>query len=131
MEFLHQRIPENLASKSFQTEFVGKTSAIDSIRDITMREKLYQQYKEVAELAKANMMTLSIETAEGQMRQYQKQFNTEMDQMWHNEKIVPSDQRLSPRMIHLMEQRLSNIDKRLACIYKYKAQLSKIQTKIP
>ncbi|CAF2064739.1 unnamed protein product, partial [Rotaria magnacalcarata] len=115
---LKQCIPVHLALNSFQNQLVGKPSIIDSIQDITVRKKLSKHYIEVAEQAKADIMILARDTAEGQMRQYQKQYNMEMNQVWQHEKMLPLVQRLTPTMIHLMEKRLANIDARLEFIYK-------------
>ena len=54
-----------------------------------------------------------------------------MNQVWQHEKTLPSDQRLTSTMIHLMEQRLANIDARLEYIYKCKAQLFQLKINIP
>ncbi|CAF5083605.1 unnamed protein product, partial [Rotaria magnacalcarata] len=104
---------------------------IDSIQDITVRKKSSKHYIEVAEQAKDDIMILARDTAEGQMRQYQKQYNMEMNQVWQHEKTLPLDQRLTSTMIHLMEKRLANIDARVEYIYKCKAQLFQIKIKIP
>ncbi|CAF5165248.1 unnamed protein product, partial [Rotaria magnacalcarata] len=68
---LKQYIPARLASNSFQNQFMGKPSIIDSIQDITVRKKLSKHYIEVAEQAKTDIMILARDAAERQMRQYQ------------------------------------------------------------
>lgn len=92
-----------------------------------MRQKLYKELREATEKASMDILSLSIETAEKQKRKYQNLFNKEMDQIWQNEKKLPLEQRLTSNMIHLIEQRLANIEARLACIHQYKLELSKIQ----
>jgi hypothetical protein len=104
---------------------------IDSIQDANMRKKLSKHYIQIVEQAKADIMILARDTAERQMRQYQKQYDMEMNQMWQHEKILPTDQRLTSTMIHLMEKRLVNIDARTEYIYKCKAQLFQLKTNIP
>jgi len=127
---LKQCIPARLNSNSFQNQLIGTPSVIDNIQDVTMRKKLSKQYTEVTEQAKTHIILLAQDTAEGQMRQYQKQYIMEMNQVWQHEKMLPSDQRLTSTMIHLMEQRLANIDARLEYIYKCKAQLFQLNTNV-
>ncbi|CAF4336398.1 unnamed protein product [Rotaria magnacalcarata] len=127
---LKQYIPARLASNSFQNQFMGKPSIIDSIQDITVRKKLSKHYIEVAEQAKTDIMILARDAAERQMRQYQKQYNMEMNQVWQHEKILSTGQRLTSTMIHLMEKRLANIDARVEYIYKCKAQLFQLNTNV-
>lgn len=103
---------------------------IDSIQDETIRKKLSKHYIQIVEQAKADIMILARDTAERQMHQYQKQYDMEMNQMWQNEKILPTDQRLTSTMIHLMEKRLVNIDARTEYIYKCKAQLFQLNTNV-
>ncbi|CAF1164057.1 unnamed protein product [Rotaria sordida] len=122
---------KRLSSNAFQNHSIIKSSLDDSIQDVTIREKLYHQYTEVAEQVRVYMMTLYMYTTEGHMRQCQKQYSMAMNQIWRTERALPVKKRLTPTMIHLIEQRLANIDSRLACIYKYKAQLSKLKAKTP
>ncbi|CAF4595043.1 unnamed protein product, partial [Rotaria magnacalcarata] len=128
---LKQCIPEHSTLNSIRNQLIGTSSVIDSIQDITVRKKSSKHYIEVAEQAKDDIMILARDTAEGQMRQYQKQYNMEMNQVWQHEKTLPLDQRLTSTMIHLMEKRLANIDARVEYIYKCKAQLFQIKIKIP
>ncbi|CAF3674357.1 unnamed protein product, partial [Rotaria socialis] len=79
---LKQYIPARLASNSFQNQFMGKSSIIDSAQDITVRKKLSKHYIEVAEQAKTDIMILARDAAERQMPQYQTKYNMEMNQVW-------------------------------------------------
>ncbi|CAF4172508.1 unnamed protein product, partial [Rotaria magnacalcarata] len=76
-----------------------------------------------------NKVTISLDLIKQHMHQCQKQFNKEFEHMWHNQKTLSPDQRLTSTMVHLIDQRLANIDARLECIYKLKAQLLKIKIK--
>ncbi|CAF3411399.1 unnamed protein product [Rotaria socialis] len=111
---LKQCIPEHFTLNSIRNQLIGKSSMID-----------------IAEQAKTDIMILARDAAERQMHQYQTKYNMEMNQVWQHEKIVPTNQRLTSTMIHLMEKRLANIDARLEYIYKSKAQLFQIKTNIP
>jgi hypothetical protein len=75
-------------------------------------------------------MTHYIEIAEAQMCQCQKQFNIEWKKMYEVRKSLPPDQQLSPVMIDLIEQRVVNIGACLKCMYKFKAQLCRINTDV-
>lgn len=118
---------ENSTFNSLQTQFYGQLSMIEGLHNVRKREQLYREYIEATQQAKTAIMKLSLETAEEQMHQCQKRFNIKMNQIWSNENQLPLDQRLTPRMIYLIEQRLANIDARLECIHKYKLQLSKLE----
>ncbi|CAF1340290.1 unnamed protein product, partial [Rotaria magnacalcarata] len=127
---LKQCIPEHSNFNSIRNQLMGKPSIIDSIQDGTIRKKLSKHYIEVVEQAKADIMILARDAAERQMCQYQTKYNMEMNQMWQHEKILPTDQRLTSTMIHLMEKRLANIDARLEFICKCKAQLFQLNTNV-
>ncbi|CAF4574193.1 unnamed protein product, partial [Rotaria magnacalcarata] len=84
---------------------------------------------EVESHTSTNKVTISLDLIKQHMHQCQKQFNKEFEHMWHNQKTLSPDQRLTSTMVHLIDQRLANIDARLECIYKLKAQLLKIKIK--
>ncbi|CAF4930110.1 unnamed protein product [Rotaria socialis] len=92
-----------------------------------MQEKFFKQYAEIESNTSTNKVTISLDLIKQHMHQCQKQLNKEFEQMWHNQRTFSPDQRLTPTMVHLIDQRLTNIDARLKCIYTFKAQLLKIK----
>ena len=66
------------------------------------------------------MLALLVSIAEVQMHQAQKEFDQQMDELWHQYRSTQMDQHKSEAMIKLIDQRLSNIMKKMQCIYNYK-----------
>lgn len=130
VNFLKQQTPIYLASHPFEKQPIAELSLMDNISNPTLRQQLYEQYKQTAEQARMKMMQMYVECASEQTDQYQEQFNTEMKQMWERETTLSSEQRMTPIMHKLLDQRLANITARFECLYKFKIQLLKVPTNV-
>lgn len=69
---------------------------------------------------------ISISRAKENLLQSRRQVNRELDELCQDENKLPEHQRLTPRMIFLLEQRFANIHANLACINRYKIELFRI-----
>ncbi|CAF2087086.1 unnamed protein product [Rotaria magnacalcarata] len=123
------QIPEHCLSNSVQNQHRANSSLVATAHSAMIQEKFFKQYVEVESHTSTNKVTISLDLIKQHMHQCQKQFNKEFEHMWHNQKTLSPDQRLTSTMVHLIDQRLANIDARLECIYKLKAQLLKIKIK--
>ncbi|CAF1670998.1 unnamed protein product [Rotaria magnacalcarata] len=121
------QISEHCLLNSVQNQHNANSSLIVTAHSAMMQEKFFKQYAEIESHTSTNKVTISLDLIKQHMHQCQKQFNNELEQMWHNQRTLSSDQRLTSTMLHLIDQRLANIDARLECIYKFKAQLLKIK----
>ncbi|CAF3873658.1 unnamed protein product [Rotaria sp. Silwood1] len=126
---LKQDIIQDLKPISFRHQLIQKFPNIGSFMHTTLQTKFTQQLINTTETTTVNMLKLSLEISEGQMRHYQKQYNMGMDELWRKQKILTSNERFTPAMLHFMGERLAYIDARLECIYNLKRQLCKIKQK--
>lgn len=93
----------------------------DSVNDATFKQQLYNQYRQVIEQSKDEMMAVYITSAEAQMNYYHEQFNDKLKQVWHEQRSVPIEQKLTKAKLDLIEQRYNNISERVKLLYKFKA----------
>ena len=107
MAILKQRVVYNYPPESFKCLEISLPSSFHTINDEHVRSRLCERYRRTIQQSKANMLALLVTIAEVQMHQAQKEFDQQMDQ--HK----------SEAMIKLIDQRLSNIMKRMQCIYNY------------
>ena len=121
LNLLRQRIPLYLNYDRRSSQY---PSFIHCINDNYMRQQLFTEYKNLTEQIRTNLMAIHVECAKAYIQQCNKQFNVEMDEIWKVNKSLPSNQKLTPIMRNLMDQRLENIRACLQCTYKFKTQLA-------
>lgn len=92
------------------------------IQDSLLREALCKEYKKVTKQARNTMMALYLECAEKQQRQYQIDYDATVKEM------VPSGQKFSRSMNHLLHKRLENINACIACEYKFQIALVRLKS---
>jgi len=68
------------------------------------------------------MFNLYISSATAQMQHYQRQHNDQIKKMPQDRCSLPQDQKLTPIMIDLIEQRANINAERIESIYNFKAQ---------
>ena len=112
VDLIKRRIPMHLSRHQ-----CASSPLLDSITDPHMRQQLLRQYMDAAEQARTRMMADTMECADTQMRQCAKQFDAAIKDMWHGQRSLPFDQRLTKVMCELIEQRLTNIHNRLERVY--------------
>jgi len=131
VNLLNEKILTYIPSHPFEREsIIGQSSLIDRICNPRIRQQLYKQYKNVAEQARNNMMTVYMKCAEGQKQQCQIQYDIVLKEIYDMEKTLPSNQRLTKTMWNLIEQLLANISAHMECIYKFKRQLFHLKSNI-
>ena len=108
---------------------IGQSPLLDSIQDPRMKERLYQEYKNVAEQARNNMMTLSMACAEEQKRQCHEDYEIAVTAMLNSRKKLTTDPKITQPMCDLIQQRLANIGARIECEYSFKTLLVQLRNK--
>ncbi|CAF1572818.1 unnamed protein product, partial [Adineta steineri] len=123
VHFLEQQIIYyNSPSQSFECSPISQDPLINSIQDANIRQELLQQYKKIAEQSRANMFTLYMKTAKEQQEEYKKKHETDLTKMWDAYRLPSSNnEKISPKMLDLMNQCFMKISERIKCIYKFKA----------
>lgn len=117
-QLLKERIVEHIVVNDFQTRKMTLISLIDMIHDEKMQETLTEQYLEILPYVTINRISHCLDVAEKYKEHCQRQYNLVLDQMWHNEKMVPSHQQLTSNIMDLIEKCLNNIDTCLEYVYK-------------
>ncbi|CAF1265428.1 unnamed protein product [Adineta steineri] len=127
LNLLKDKIPTYLSTHSFDSQSIIESPLINTIRNPSLRQQLYVQYKTLMEQIKNRMLNVYLESIEQQMHDYQMKLNKEMDKFWEINKTLPQSQQLTSIMQNLIDQRLSNITSRMTCIHKYKTELFDIK----
>lgn len=123
VKYFPLKISTYLTAHPFVNNSIVQLSLIDSSINSRIRQELYQQYKNVAEESQLKMMSIYMECAEKEMQQSQEQFDLQMKQLWEREKTFSSEEKLTPLMYNLINERLANITARIEYLYHYKVQL--------
>ncbi|CAF1293754.1 unnamed protein product [Adineta ricciae] len=123
LNFLQQQITySNSSSQSFEYSLIAHDPLIDSIENLDTRQHLYQQYKQVAEQARANLFTFYMKTAKEQRDEYKNKHESNLQKMWNAYRSTSSDnEKISTSMLDLIHQRCMKINERIKCVYKFKA----------
>ena len=89
----------------------------DSIQNIEMHRPLLQHYKEIAEQARSKMFQLYLQTAEEERNTCRTNYDAAEKKMWTDRRLASDDAKISPIMVHLIEQRCKKISDRIKCTY--------------
>ena len=95
----------------------------DSIDNQNVRPNLHDQYFNVAQKAKEEMMKLYLSSAEEQMHRYQQQFTAKMKPFQDEPASQTTRPKLTSAMVRLIKQRQKNVSESVKCVYKYKSDL--------
>ena len=110
----------HLPSQAYDSSSLSHSSLIDSIENLSIRQALQHQFKQIAERTRANLLNLYLKTAEDQREAYKKKYQTDINQMWFIQRSADHTEKLTPIMIQLINERCKKISERILCIYKFK-----------
>jgi len=112
----------NSPAQSFESSTLAQVTLIDSIQNATIRQQLFNRYKETTEKFKAKMFALYMKTAEDQRDEFNQKYEADVKKMWSDRRSFPENEKIPLIMIELIEQRCKKISERIKCIYKFKVQ---------
>ncbi|CAF2830170.1 unnamed protein product [Rotaria sp. Silwood2] len=121
-ELLDQQVIRYNDSTKFDQLPITRVALFDSIRNVDVQQHFYAQCRQISEQTKTDMITLYTQSATNQQKRYQNQFNDKMTKMREEQRFLPDEQKLTTKMIELIEQRAHLIEERLKCIYNFKVQ---------
>ncbi|CAF4950055.1 unnamed protein product [Rotaria magnacalcarata] len=122
-EFLKQQIAYyNLPSQSFECSTISHHPSIDSIQNLTIREALMKQFKEVAIQSRDALFNLYLESAEDQREEYQKKHEASVKKMDASQRTLNENEKLSSTLVQLINERCNKISERIQSIYKFKLE---------
>ncbi|CAF3345031.1 unnamed protein product [Rotaria socialis] len=122
-EFLKQQIAYyNLPSQSFECSTISHHPSIDSIQNVTIREALMKQFKEVAIQSRNKLFNLYLESAKDQREEYKKKHEANIKKMDASQHTLNNNEKLSSTFLQLINQRCNKISERIKCIYKFKSE---------
>ena len=112
-------LKQQIANQETASPFIelSEETFFNTIEDQHIRRRIHDQYKNIAQQAKDDMLKLTLSSVETQMTRYHQQFNGKLKQFWLEQRSLPYDQRLSHRMLDLIEQRYQNIVESVQCLY--------------
>ncbi|CAF4775591.1 unnamed protein product [Rotaria socialis] len=122
-EFLKQQIAYyNLPSQSFESSTIAHHPFIDSIQNLTVREALKKQFKEVAIQSRNAVFNMYLKSAEDQREEYKKKHELNIKKIDASQHTLNQNEKLSSTFVQLINERCNKISERIQCIYKYKRQ---------
>ena len=114
--------------KSSASLTLAPDKLFNSIDDQNLRQKLHDQYFNVAQQAKEEMMKLYLSSAEEQMNRYHQQFAVKMKLVRDEPTSQANHPKLTLAMVRLIEQRQKNVSESVKCVYKYKSDLMRLNS---
>ncbi|CAF4347548.1 unnamed protein product [Rotaria magnacalcarata] len=122
-EFLKQQIAYyNLPSQSFESSTISHHPFIDSIQNLTIREALMKQFKEVAIQSRITLFNMYLKSAEDQREEYQKKHEANVKKMEASQHTLNKNEKLSSALVQLINERCNKISERIGSIYKFKSE---------
>jgi len=121
--FLKQQIAYyNLPHQSFDSSSISHSLCINSIQNTNVRQTLFKQFKDIAEQSRATLFNIYLKSAEDQQEQYKKKYEADRKKTLSSQHSLNDNERLSPIMIHLINERCTKISERIKSIYRFKVQ---------
>ncbi len=120
MIFFKQRISYHRPPPSFDSMNLSLPTSFQTIDDPTLRHRLLDRQEKILEQTKIDMMAVMMTGAEAIQRQCQKEFDTEMTKLWQDYRKFSSEQRITPVMMDLIDERFNNVTERIQSIYHFK-----------
>ncbi|CAF1518041.1 unnamed protein product, partial [Rotaria magnacalcarata] len=118
-EFLKQQIAYyNLPSQSFECSTISHHPSIDSIQNVTIREALMKQFKEVAIQSRNKLFNLYLESAEDQREEYKKKHEANVMKMDASLHTLNNNEKLSSALVQLINERCNKISEQSTILNK-------------
>ena len=122
-EFLKQQIAfYNLPSQSFECSKIFHHLPIDSIQNLTIREALMKQLKEVAIQSRNALFNMYLKSAEDQREEYKNKHEANVKKINASQYTLNKNEKLSSTLVQLIHERCNKISERIRCIYKFKSE---------
>ncbi len=110
--------------KSLDLLEISLPTSITTISDPVICERLSNQYQRIIERAKFDLMNVLTTAAEAKKNDSQKKFDEEIAEIWKSQHQYPIDERLTPTMLTIIEQRRKNIIECVKWIYHLKGDFA-------
>ncbi|CAF5018674.1 unnamed protein product [Rotaria magnacalcarata] len=129
-EFLKEQIAYyNLPSQSFESLTIPHHPFIDSIQNLTIREALVKQFKEVAIQSRIALFNMYLKSAEDQRDEYKKKHEVNIKKhevnikkMGASQDALNNNEKLSSTFVQLINERCNKISESIQYIYKHKRE---------
>lgn len=112
---IHQHLP-----KQFQSIQVPIPTDLETIIHENTRQRLKDRCDKILQQVKSEMMLVYIETAEIEMKQTERHFDSLMQQMRDRQQNGPIREKLTSKMLDLMEHRFLLFNRQLTQVYESK-----------
>jgi hypothetical protein len=113
----------NSTSQSYaSSSSLAHDPILDSIQNATIRQALYQQFKDIAEQSSTSLFDVYMKSAENQRQEYKKKYDDNVNKIFLTLDSSNDQKHLTPIMICLINERCMKIGQHIKCIYQYKQQ---------
>lgn len=117
---LKQRLAHNHLPKAFDLLAIPPPISINSIHHDNTRQYLMERCEKILQRTKSDMMLVYTTTAEHILSEKEKIFENNMISMKRRQQNDSLDEKLTQKMMDILEKRFKNINERLLCLYKLK-----------
>ncbi|CAF1541043.1 unnamed protein product [Rotaria sordida] len=107
---------------------IARVPLFDSIGNANVQQQFYSHYKQIIEQTKEDMLNLYTQSARTQKIRYQNGYNDKMKKIREEQYLLPDEQKLTTKMIEIIEQHARLIEKRLKSIHYFKLEKLSIQS---
>ncbi|CAF1390310.1 unnamed protein product [Rotaria sordida] len=112
----------NSPSQAFKYSPIAESTLINSIENPTIRKQIFNQYKDIAMQARAQLFALYLKTAKEQKDEFKRKYNADINKLWSDQRGHIENEKLSSIMLNLLNERCNKISERIKSIYKFKIQ---------
>ncbi|CAF1273820.1 unnamed protein product [Rotaria sp. Silwood1] len=127
-ELLDKQLIHYNDSYNFECLPIAHVPLFDSISNANVQQQFYSQYKQIIEQTKKDMLDLYTQSATTQKMRYQNGYNEKLQKIREEQQLLPDEQKLTTKMIEIIEQRAHLIEERLKSIHYYKLEKLSVQS---
>lgn len=117
---LKQRLFYNHLPSSFESLHIPEPISLHEIASSTVRQRLSEQYHKVLQRTKSDMLQVYIATEQAKADQCMAEFNEYHEKVKENQRIGLTGVKLTSTMWHLVQRRLTNVNKHIITLYNLK-----------
>lgn len=117
---LKQRLVYNHLPSSFDSLHIPEPISLHDIESRAVRQRLSEQYHKVLQRTKSDMLHVYISTEQAKAEQCLNRFNEYYEEAKENQRTGVTGVKLTTTMWHLLQRRLTNVNKHIIYLYNLK-----------
>ncbi len=106
--------------KSLDLLEISLPTSITTLADSVLRQRLSNEYQRIIQRAKCDLIKVETIATEAKKNECEKKYGKEIGQIWKDQRQYPMHERITRKMLDIIERRQKNITECLKLIYKLK-----------